>query len=70
MQIKKFICGFCNDKGTPFVSTRKGLRKHLVENHIRGNSLKATWVRGDKEKGILPHFEHPRWWITQEFKDE
>lgn len=65
--IKKFICGFCRDKGKSFVSTRKGLRKHLKENHIRANALAATWIRGDDKTS--PHYEHPKWWITEEWKE-
>jgi hypothetical protein len=68
MIINKFECGFCKDQGKRFVSTRKGLRKHLVNEHIRANSLSATWVQSDSGAGIPGHYQHPKYWIVKEFK--
>lgn len=33
-EILKFYCKFCNDG---IARTRKGIRKHLKENHLRNN---------------------------------
>ena len=66
MRINKYICGFCRNKGIEFISSRKGLRKHLVDKHIRANALTATWKQSDEK--TIGHYEHPDFWIVEEFK--
>jgi len=51
MQIKKFRCGYCQDKQIYTSFTRKGLREHLSENHIRNKDLFNS--KGIENKKIL-----------------
>lgn len=60
--IKKFICGFCrNKKGKEYVGTRKGLRKHLREEHRIMNEI----TNMETEKGIFKQ----NWWKTEEWNE-
>lgn len=58
--MKRFICGLCkkNKKVEDFISDRKGLRKHLRENHRIMSDITNT---GSDEKR-----EIRKWWIVEE----
>lgn len=59
--IKKFTCGFCRKlKRAEFIGTRKGLRKHLKDEH--GFKSELTNIEGNKGK------IKQDWWIDKEFK--
>lgn len=62
-EIVKFECVFCKDKGVATSFTRKQMRNHLANKHIRGKSLfnfvtsaagqprvivKQNWLKGRK----------------------
>ena len=60
--IKKFKCGFCKKLNREMKSmTRKGLRKHLREEH--GFKRELTNVIGAKGEIIKQD-----WWIVEDFK--
>jgi len=57
--IKKFSCGLCK-KNKIYIGTRKGLRKHLQEEHRI-----MTKITNDKDVEGKSHKR--RWWINELF---
>jgi hypothetical protein len=57
--IKIFKCGLCKEKDR-IGMTRKGLRKHLREEHLikRRITNKEGWVKGEG-------YTKQRWWLTE-----
>lgn len=41
----KFKCGWCNDNST---RSRKGLREHIREKHLRNEFFGIKWKTGEK----------------------
>ncbi len=60
--MKTFICGLCKKKGIRIKTTRKGLRKHLREEHFYKKRL--TNLSGGRERST-PAVKQS-WWITEE----
>lgn len=61
MSIKKFICGLCK-KERRYVGTRKGLRKHLKEEHRIMTELangSSAVKKGQSTK--------QKWWMTKDW---
>lgn len=61
--IKIFKCGFCKriKNGKGFIGTRKGLRKHLREEHGFTKEITNT-ISGDGKPSKRS------WWVDEEFK--
>lgn len=58
--MKKYICGLCKDKNKRIVLDRRGLRKHLREEHKIMSEIAGK--DSGKERIIQ------NWWITEEFE--
>ena len=58
--MKKYTCGLCKRNNKSFTSSRKGLRKHLREEHLIKSNL-TNFGDSKKEKN------KQKWWIDEEF---
>jgi len=60
--VKIYICGLCKKRGIRFVTDRKGLQKHLREEHFIKHELTNKKLMSGKNET-----EKQKWWLTEEW---